>query len=132
MDKRTLELENANRALLEAQIRFQTVHVQRLQIERDIALLRSITRNLMENIRFLKKKNIIVAASEYKKIKNDLDTAISRINFLINEKEYTYKIEKRSEDLYNKTKENHDRILNLIQNPPNNVIKVDFRRKNGK
>lgn len=131
MDKRTEELNKASHVLLDAQVRLQTVRAQRLQLEKDIAMLVAVEANLEENIRVLKRKRAIVVASEYRKSRIDLGTCRTRMAFLRVDRENVLKVEKHTENVYEKAKADYERLFELIHNPPNNVIYVEFGRKNG-
>lgn len=131
MDKRTEELNKASHVLLDAQVRLQTIQAQRLALEKEIAILVMVEANLEENIRVLKRKRAIVVANEYKKSRTDLNTCRTRQAFLRVDRENVLKIERHSQMVYEKAKADHERLFDLIHNPPNNVIQVDFRRKRG-
>lgn len=131
MDKRTEELNKASHVLLDAQVRLQTIQAQRLQLEKDIAILLAVEANLEENIRVLKRKRAIVMASEYKKSRTDLNTCKARQAFLRVDRENVLKVEKHAEVGYEKARQEYERIFEMIHNPPNNVIEVDFRSKRG-
>lgn len=129
---RTEDLNKASHVLLDAQVRLQTVQSQILQLEKEIALLNMIEANLEENIRVLKNRRYVVSAMEFKKSSNDLNAVQVRRSFLRVDRENCLKIEKHAQIMYDKSKTEHERLFELIHNPPNNVIQVDFtRRKNG-
>lgn len=130
MDKATEELNRCSHILLDAEVRLRTINVQVQQFEKEIALLTVVEANLVENIRVLKKKHVIVTSGEYKKAITDLGTARTRIAFLRMDLESYLKIEKNCEVLYEEAKADYEKAFNLINNPPNNVVKVDFGRKN--
>lgn len=130
---RVEDLNKASSVLLDMKIRLQTVQTHRMQIDKEIAILNMFEANLEENIRVLKNKRYIVAAMEFKKASNDLTTARVRKSFLRIDRENCLKIERHAEIMYDRAKAEYERLFELIHNPPNNVIQVDFtRKKNGK
>lgn len=131
MDKRTEELNKASHVLLDAQVRLQTVQAQRLGLEKEIAILIAVEANLEENIRVLKRKRAIVMANEYKKSRTDLGTCRTRMAFLRMDRENVLKVEKHAQGVHERARAEYERLFELLHNPPNNVIQVDFRRKRG-
>ena len=129
MDKATEDLNKSSHVLLDAQVNLQIIQAQILKIDKDLAMLTMVKANLEENIRVLKRRRAIVMASEFKKSVNDLGTCETRMAFLRVDRENILKNEKYADGVYQKAKTEHERILDLIQNPPNNVIYVDFGRK---
>jgi chromosome segregation ATPase len=129
MDKATEDLNKFSHVLLDAQVRLQTVQAQVLKLDKEIAILTMIEANLEENIRILKRRRAIVMASEFRKSTNDLNTCKTRMAFLRVDRENTLKNEKYADDIYQKAKTEYERLLDIVQNPPNNVIYVNFGRK---
>lgn len=131
MDKATEDLNKHSHVLLDAQVNLQTIQASILKIEKDLAMLTMVKANLEENIRVLKRRRAIVMASEFKKSINDLETCETRMAFLRVDRENVLKNEKQADGIYQKAKAEYDRLLDLVQNPPDNVIYVDFGRKDG-
>lgn len=132
MDRATENLNKASHTLLDAQVKLQQVQAQRLQLEKEIALLNMIEANLEENVRILKRKRMIVMVTDYRKAVTDLGTARTRRAFLRIDRENVLKIEKHAELMHDRAKADYELAFELLHNPPNNVIQVDFtRRKNG-
>jgi hypothetical protein len=131
MDKTQEDFNKASHVLLDAEVRLNDVTVQSKKIEREIALLVSIEANFEENIRVLKRKRVIVMASEFKKSKLGLDTARVRMAFLRMDRENNRKIEEIAQAAYDKAKLDYEKAYDLLHNPPNNLIVVDFGRKSG-
>lgn len=131
MDKATEDLNKSSHVLLDAQVNLQVIQAQILKIDKEIAILTMVKANLEENIRVLKRRRAIVMASEFKKSVTDLDTCETRMAFLRVDRENILKNEKYADDVYQKAKTEYERLLDLVQNPPSNVIYVDFRRKDG-
>lgn len=131
MDKATEDLNKSSHVLLDAQVNLQTIQAQILKIDKDLAMLTMVKANLEENIRVLKRRRAIVMASEFKKSTNDLITCENRMAFLRVDRENILKNEKYADGIYQKAKAEYERLLDLVQNPPDNVIYVDFGRKDG-
>lgn len=131
MDKTTDELNKASHVLLDAEVRLKTVVSQRIQLEKEIALLTAVEANLEENIRVLKQKDAIIVASEYKKATSDLNTARVRRSFLRVDRENVLKIEGHAGFVYEKARADYEHIFSMIHNPPNNVIQGNFGKKDG-
>lgn len=131
MDKATEDLNKSSYVLLDAQVNLQTIQAQILKIDKDLAMLTMVKANLEENIRVLKRRRAIVMASEFKKSTNDLITCENRMAFLRVDRENILKNEKYADGIYQKAKAEYERLLDLVQNPPDNVIYVDFGRKDG-
>lgn len=131
MDKATEDLNKSSHVLLDAQVNLQTIQAQILKIDKDLAMLIMVKANLEENIRVLKRRRAIVMASEFKKSTNDLITCENRMAFLRVDRENILKNEKYADGIYQKAKAEYERLLDLVQNPPDNVIYVDFGRKDG-
>jgi chromosome segregation ATPase len=131
MDKATEDLNKYSHVLLDAQVNLQTIQAQVLKLDKEIAMLTMVEANLEENIRILKATRAIVMASEYKKSTNDLGTCRTRMAFVRVDRENILKNEKQASEVYEKTKAEYERLLDLVQNPPDNVIYVDFGRTNG-
>lgn len=131
MDKATEDLNKFSHTLLDAQVNLQTIQAAVLKIDKDLAMLTMVKANLEENIRVLKRRRAIVMASEFKKSSDDLTTCETRMAFLRVDRENVLKNEKHADGIYQKAKAEYERLLDLVQNPPDNVIYVDFGRKNG-
>jgi len=129
MDKATEDLNKYSHVLLDAQVKLQTIQAHILKIDKDLAMLTMVEANLEENIRVLKRRRAIVMASEFKKSTNDLDTCRTRMAFLRVERETVVKNETQADGIYQKAREEYERLLYLVHNPPNNVLYVDFGRK---
>lgn len=132
MDKATEDLNKASHVLLDAQVKLQQVQAERLRLDKDIATLTMVEANLDENVRVLKRKRMIVMVHDFKKASTDLGTCRTRLAFLRVDRQNIIKIENHADAVYNKAKAEYEKLFELMHNPPNNVIEVDFtRRKNG-
>lgn len=130
MDK-TAELNRASHVLLDAEVKLSSVGIQIENLDRQIALLTSIEAHLEENINILRLKRVIVLVSEFKKAKEDLNTARTRRAFLRVDRENLLKMQTHYDMMYKKAKWDYERAYNLLYNPPNNVIQGNFGRKDG-
>lgn len=131
MDKATEDLNKFSHTLLDAQVNLQTAQAAVLKIDKDLAILTMVKANLEENIRVLKRRRAIVMASEFKKSSDDLDTCETRMAFLRVDRENALKNENYADGIYQKVRAEYERLLDIVQNPPDNVIYVDFGRKDG-
>lgn len=129
MNKATEELNKASHVLLDAEIRLRTVNSQRLQIEKEIAILAFVEANLEENISILRRKRAIVMAHEYKKAMADLNTARNRRALLRIDRDQCLKVEVNTEKEYEKAKAEYELAFERLHNPRSNVIKVNFGSK---
>jgi hypothetical protein len=119
----------ASHALLDAEIKLNTISSQLEKLDREIGMLMSVQANLEENVRFLKESRVIVMANEYRKIKTDLQTVKTRQSFLRIDRATILKVEKQAEIVYNKAKLDYKKAYSLLHGPANNVLQ--FRKKNG-
>lgn len=132
MDKDQENLNRASHVLLDAEVRLRTISVQIQQLDKEIAILTVVEANLQENIRVMKRKRVTVRVEDYKKARSDLNTARTRRAFLRVDRENSLKAERHAEMLYGKAKEEYDKAYDRLKNPPNNVLYVDFGRKDGR
>lgn len=130
MDKLTEDLNKASHVLLEAEVKLNMIVAQRGILEKEISVMNMIEANLEENIRILKRRRIVVIASDFRKSTQDIETARARRAFLRMDRENILKIEKHAELQYNKAKLNYEQAFEILHNPPNNVIQ--FRRRDGR
>ncbi len=131
MDKTQEDLNKASHVLLDAEVRLNTIRIQRQQLERDIATLTMVEANIEENMRVLKRKYVAVMIFEFKKARDNLNTARTRRAFLRVDRENVLKVERQAETVYEKARLDYEKVFDLLHNPVNNVVYVDFGRKNG-
>lgn len=131
MDKAQDDLNKSSHVLLDAEVRLNTVRVQRQQLEKEIALLTMVEANLEENIRVLKRKRVIVMVNDFKKARSDLSTCRTRRAFLRVDRENCLKVERHAEAIYEKARAEYEQAFDRLHNPPNNVIYGNFGRKDG-
>lgn len=131
MDKAAEELNKISHILLDTEIRLNTATIQVQDLDRQIALLNSLEAHLEENISTLKSMRATVMASEYKKAKYELHTARNKRAFLRMDRQNCIKMRAHWESVYEKVKLDYERCFERLHNPPDNVIKGNFGRKNG-
>ncbi|NJO48291.1 MAG: hypothetical protein HC840_01085 [Leptolyngbyaceae cyanobacterium RM2_2_4] len=131
MDKAQDDLNKASHVLLDAEVRLNTIRIQRQRLEKEIALLTMVEANLEENIRILKRKRVIVMVNDFRKARSDLGTCRTRRAFLRVDSENCLKVERHAEAVYEKVRAEYEKAFDRLHNPPNNVIYFDFGRKDG-
>ncbi len=96
---KALEIEKAEKDLKEAndKLHIFNAHVHKLQTE--LFILRTVEKNILENVQVLKHEAPIIMALEFLKAKKDLEECQRRISFLnidlSNHERVLHKIEKR-------------------------------------
>lgn len=131
MDKAVEDFNKASHALLDAEIRFSQIAAQVNALEKGIALLNAVEANLEENLRFMQRTRAIVKVQEFGKALRDLNTCRNRRALLRIDLDGATRVLRHAEAVYEKRKVEYERAYDLLHNPPNNVIVVDFRRKDG-
>lgn len=96
-------------------------------LDREIAQLNAVEAQLDENIKFLRKKNIVALAKEYKAAKDDMNKTKNRLAMLRIDRSNIDRATSDIDSFVNKTKEELTKLLNA----PSNVLYGLFRRKNG-
>ena len=132
MDKATEEFNKASTALVEAKVRLNTVNSQITALDKELAILTAVEIQLIQNLRVLRSKRLIVVVSEYQKALLDLKTCRSRAALMRIDKQGILKVQSRAQAEYNKTKARYEEAFDKIHNPPNNVIQGSFGKKDGK
>jgi chromosome segregation ATPase len=79
---KALEIDKAEKELKEVNDRLHIFNTHIAKLNSEIFILRTVERNILENIRTLKTEALIISASEYAKARRDLGTAQSRLSFL--------------------------------------------------
>lgn len=119
-----IELEKLDRTVKDGEIRLRTVKTQMESLTREIDVLKDVQNQLIENIKFLKKKQIIAMAGEYKKAKEDLAKTVIRLITLQNDREHFRKAAVLVEEVMQKALDDIDKLKNT-----NNVVQGVFGRK---
>ena len=124
---RSEDLLKADRAVKDYEIRFQTATSQLATIEKELKELLLVQKQLEENVKILKKNKIIAVAAEYKKAKADLKRVVDSSLKIKNDMNHYKKSKDEAEMMLLATKNNYEKLLNDV----NNVLEVQFGRKNG-
>jgi hypothetical protein len=137
MDRFVDELNKSSQALVEAENRLLSIRAAVHAVEKDLAILNSVEANLLENMRVMKRRRMIVLAHEFRKAMKDLETCRARMAFLRIDLDNNLRIMHNTEMDRNKVKARFDAAYERVHNPPNNVIPfrkkvIPFRKKDGK
>lgn len=121
---------------LSAELATITARLNRFQFnlkkaEDELAYLQVIESSLVENIRTMKSASGIVSATEFKHAHTSLDACKKRQKFLGDDIGVMSKSIERMHSLIINTTKEYDLQFEKIHNPPSNVIRVDFGRKDG-
>ncbi len=123
-----IELEKLDRAIRDGEIRLQTVNVNIGSLTKEIDTLTNLEIQLEENLKFLKQRNIIAKADDFKKAKEDLVKTRTRLISLKNDRENFKKAADNVQVVMTKAKEDIDK---LRKNGDGNVLHGTFGRKDG-
>ncbi len=121
------ELERLDRAIKDGEIRIRTVQNNIDQLTKEIDTLVTLEKQLEENVGCLKKKNVTVIATEFKKAKDDLARTKTRLINLGNERENFNKSLENAKQVMEKAREH----IEKLQKEENNVLQGKFGRKDG-
>jgi chromosome segregation ATPase len=124
---KTDELEKAATTITDSEKRLAHVQHEVYNLDQEIRHLETMVEMLQANIKCLKKNRIIAMAREFKKAKNDLETANNRVNLLKKDRDAANKAIKHTELFIRRAKENHARLLRSFDN---NVVRGNFRSRN--
>lgn len=122
------ELEKADRAIKDAEQRLRAVKNSLEAIEKEVDILSTLETQLEANVKFLKKKNIIALAAEYKKAREDLIKTKTRLGLIKTDREKIRNIYHEIELAIFKAKQSYDEN---IKESENNVIRGKFGRQDG-
>jgi DNA repair exonuclease SbcCD ATPase subunit len=120
------ELEIADRAIKDAEIRLRTIKLHLEALEKEIDALSTLEAQLEENFKYLKKNKVIALASEFKRTKEELQKVKSFLVMRRNDGDAHRKAYKAAVDHLDFCKEKYDQ---LIKRGENNVIQGTFGRK---
>lgn len=109
--------------------KLRSIRVGLYGVEKDIDILSTHAAQLERNVQYLKKKNVITLASEFKKIKEELDTVNKKLEQLRSDRENFRTIYARAELEMIKLM---DELDYLLHDPGATVIEADFRRRSGR
>lgn len=120
------ELEKLDRTLKDGEIRLRTVKVNIDSLTKEIDTLAELEKQLEQNLKCLKKRNIIAIATEFKKAKEDLVKTRVRAIALKNDREQFKKSSDEVEWVMKKAREELEKLQKLGDN---NVLRGKFGRK---
>lgn len=123
------EFNKAAHALLEANVRLNTIRIQLEALERDIATLVNIELQILENINTLKRQKIVTLAVAYRKALENLNAARNRLAFFRIDRENVLKLMTKAEAVKIKAELIHNEKMELMRNPPSNVIDANFEKR---
>jgi chromosome segregation ATPase len=121
-----VELEIADRAIKDAEIRLRTIKLHLEALEKEIDALSALEAQLEENFKYLKKNKVIALASEFKRTKEELRKVKSFLVMRRNDGDAHRKACKAAVDYLGFCKEKYDQ---LIKRGENNVVQGTFGRK---
>lgn len=121
------EIEKASTTIHDAQKRLFQVELEVRDLDQEITHLTALVNLLQDNIKCLKKNRIIAMAREFKKAKNDLETATTRVNLLKKDRDVAIKAVKHTELFIKRAKENYASLMRSFEN---NVLRGNFRSRN--
>ena len=121
-----VELEKLDRAIRDGEIRLHTVNVNIGSLTKEIDTLDQLEIQLEENLKCLKKKNIIAIATEFKKAKEDLAKTRARLISLKNDRANFTKAAEDVQAVMKKAKEDIDKMK---KNGDSNVLHATFGKK---
>lgn len=120
-----VELEELDRAIRNGEIRLCTVNANIGSLTKEIEHLDTLEMQLEENVKVLKKNNIIAIATEYKKAKEDLAKTRTRLISLKNDRENFKKAADDVKKVMEKAKEDIEKLKKV----DSNVLHGTFGRK---
>jgi chromosome segregation ATPase len=121
-----IELEELDRAIKNGEIRLCTVNTNIGSLTKEIEVLDALESELEENLKVLKKKNIVAIATEYKKAKEDLAKTKVRLISLKNDRE---NFKKAANDVQKAMEKAKQDIEKMKKNGDSNVLHGTFGRK---
>lgn len=127
MDKH-FELLKAEKEIQEAVLRYDTLRLHIARLEQDIFLMNMTQRGLEENIDVLKTTRTIAVASEFKRIKTELESVKNRLVFLRIDRSNHGKMLERVEKLLRELRDKYSAIASI---PMGIVIQGKFGKDDG-
>jgi hypothetical protein len=125
---KTEELSRIERIIKDSEIRLCAIKSNLDLFEKEIELLETLEAEFYENLKVLKRKKIVAVASEYKKIKQNLNKAKQRLMEIKAQKDQNIRAHKEMVDYLNKYKELFEK---LELEGKNNVLYPKFGKKDG-
>jgi len=122
------ELDRLEKALLDAIAGLKSISLNVEKIDFEIAILVQRKNELIQNIEFHKKEEVVPIAQEYKKSKEELSKTIARLILLNSDLNKSNSAIKTTETIIEKFKKDH---MKLLQTGENNVLRPKFGGKHG-
>ena len=123
------DLDNADRLVKDLEFRLRTTVANLQVMEKEIGTLQALRNQLKANLKYLKKRNVVTLAKEYRNAKDDLSRAEFRISMISNDRDQLKEIVRQLNIELDKAKKEYVKILKGSQN---NVIHGKFgSKKNG-
>lgn len=123
------ELDKLDRAIKDAEIRLKSIRTSIDQIDKEIAILQPHINELEQNIGFLKKKETIPIAQEYRKAKTELTKTKVRLSAITSDRLKADDACCQIEEIIQKFKKDHAR---LIITSDDNILEGKFGVRRGK
>ena len=120
------ELEKLDRTLKDCELRLRTIKVNIDSLTREIDTFFELEAQLEQNVKCLKKKNIIAIAAEYKKAKEELAKTKAKSIGLRNDREQFRKASAEIEFVMKKAQVDLEKLHKIGDN---NVLRGKFGRK---
>jgi chromosome segregation ATPase len=120
-----VELEKADRIIKDTEIKLNTIKSSLTVVDNELQQLILLETELEDNLKFLKKKNIIALAQEYKKAKEDLNKTKNRLAMLRIDSGNMKRALRDCEVFLQKAKESYVKLLK----GKDNVIRGKFGSK---
>ena len=123
---RTDEIAKIDRMIKETETRLKTLQSNIEALDAEIKKIVILERTLIENVKILKRKQVIAIAQEFKKAKEELHRSKVRLIALRNDREHFNKVFKDTDDFLKAAQAQYKKAVREGQN---NVIR--FRRADG-
>ena len=123
---KTSDLDKLNQVIEDAEKRVKTLQNSIDAINKEIGALITFEITLEENIKCLKRKQIVAIAQEFKKTKEELKKTRQKMGELSNDKEHFIKASKDVHGLIKKTKDDLEKLQKS-----SNVLTFKSRRTDG-
>ena len=123
------ELDRLDKAIKNSDISLKAILINIEKIDNEIAILAPRKLELQQNIEFHKKSGTIPIAHEFKNARTELSKTTARLILLTSDRKKSYQACKDIEEIMEKFKRDH---IKLLKTSENNVLRVLFGVKRGK
>jgi predicted nucleic acid-binding Zn-ribbon protein len=124
---RTDDLEKIEKDIKDTETRLKTLKTSMEALDLEIKKITTLEHVLIDNVKILKKQQVIAIAKEFGHAKDELKKVRARLVDLENDRQHFYKVYKEIREIL---KSSQLQFSKMISESKNNVIR--FRRKNGK